>query len=503
MQETEQSSYRSIFKATSLFGGVKVYTIILSILRTKVIAVILGPTGVGIIGLYQTALSMVQGYTSMSLSTSAVRDVSEANSEGNIEKVSVVVFALQRLVWITGLLGTCSVIIFSPILSKTAFGNSDYTIPFILLSATLLINQLSSGQIVVLQGLRRLKEMAKATALGATMGLVFTIPIYYIMGLEGIVPTIILNALITLYFSWYYARKVKLKKVNLNLKQTLKTGTLMLKMGFAMSLSSVLVYSCSYILMGFLRNKGGTEAVGLLNAGYTIIASYVSMIFTAISADYYPRLVGSIKDYRKMAEIVNQQGEIASLIMGPVIAALLVFLPFVINVLYTDSFIGASVYIFYAVIGLMFKMGAWLISFQIIAKGDMKLYIINEIASNIYSLIFSILGYLLWGMAGLGVAFTLGYFIYYAQVFFITKHFYLFTFSTSFISTFLIELLFILMCMILVNYSPSILIRYGSGLLMVFCAGYYSLNGLRRRMGLTFSLKHLIKRRINGSTKEQ
>ena len=49
-------SYRQILKATSLFGGVQVFSIIISVIRSKAIAVWLGPLGVGIIGLLTNSL---------------------------------------------------------------------------------------------------------------------------------------------------------------------------------------------------------------------------------------------------------------------------------------------------------------------------------------------------------------------------------------------------------------------------------------------------------------
>jgi hypothetical protein len=45
-----QSSYRSIMKATSVWG-VQVFYIVIAIVRSKIIAVLLGPAGMGIVGL--------------------------------------------------------------------------------------------------------------------------------------------------------------------------------------------------------------------------------------------------------------------------------------------------------------------------------------------------------------------------------------------------------------------------------------------------------------------
>ena len=178
MSDNNQSSYRSIFKATSLFGGVQVYQILIQIIKSKFIAILLGPAGIGIIGLYQSGLQFVQQLTNMGLAQSAVRDVSEANGTGDKQRIAHTITVVRRLVWITGLLGLIAVAVLSPLLSKSSFGNYDYTIPFIILSFTLLLDQLSAGQKVVLQGMRRLKELAKCSAFGATFGLITSVPLY-------------------------------------------------------------------------------------------------------------------------------------------------------------------------------------------------------------------------------------------------------------------------------------------------------------------------------------
>ena len=247
MTDENKSSYRSIFKATSLFGGVQVYQILIQIIKSKFVAVLLGPAGVGIMGLYQSGLQLIQQLSSMGLSQSAVRDVSEANGSNDMQRIAKTVTVVRKLVWITGLLGLVLVVCFSPLLSKASFGNYDYTIPFIILSVTLLLDQLSAGQKVVLQGMRRLKDLAKCSAFGVTFGLFTSVPLYYWLGIEGIVPTFLLSSVCTLLLSWFYSRKIKIEKVKVTPKQTFEHGKLMLVMGVSMSLSGILNLSLIHI----------------------------------------------------------------------------------------------------------------------------------------------------------------------------------------------------------------------------------------------------------------
>ena len=170
MSDSNQSSYRSIFKATSLFGSVQFFQILIQIVKSKFIAILLGPAGVGIIGLYQSGMQLVQNITNMGLASSAVRDVSEAFGLKDYSRINQVITTIRRLVWGTGILGMIALAVVSPILSKISFGNYDYTIPFIVLSVTLLLDQICAGQKVILQGLRRLTELAKCSVIGSAFG---------------------------------------------------------------------------------------------------------------------------------------------------------------------------------------------------------------------------------------------------------------------------------------------------------------------------------------------
>lgn len=478
---TTTSSYRSIFKATSLFGGVQVYQILISIVKSKFVALLLGPLGVGIQGLYSSAILFIQSLSEMGLKTSAVRDVSEANGSGDIMKVAIIAKTLRRLVWCTGLLGMLLVIAFSPILSRTSFGDNEHIIPFICLSITLLLDQICAGQKVVLQGMRRLKHLAKASAIGSTVSLFVSVPLYYLYGIKGIVPTLILNSVTLLILSWYYARQVKLPRVVLSVNETIKNGAGMLKMGLALSWSGILVSGCAYVLRWFIREETGTEAVGLYSAGFTIINTYVGMIFTAIGTDYYPRLAAVNNDNSKMRNVVNQQGEIATLIMAPLLCACIIFMPVVIRILYSDRFLGANDFVLVASIGMMYKLGSWLIAYQFIAKGESKLFIINELVTNVYFLLFNILGYKFWGLSGLGWAFTISYLIYFVQVYIIANKRYGYKLSRDFIQIMLLQLLLLGLSFVDVRLDNKIVL-YIIGVLLILLSSTFSLRELNKRM---------------------
>ena len=491
MADNNQSSYRSIFKATSLFGGVQVYQILIQIIKSKFVAVLLGPAGVGVMGLYQSGLQLVQQFSSMGLANSAVRDVSEANGSNDLQRIAKTVTVVRKLVWLTGFLGLIIVACCSPLLSKMSFGNYDYTIPFIILSVTLLLDQICAGQRVILQGMRKLKYLAKCTAFGVTFGLITSVPLYYWLGIDGIIPTLILNSGCSLTLSWIYSRKIKIEKVNVTPKQTFEQGKQMLVMGLSMSLSGIFATVVSYVIRVFIQSESGVEQVGLFQAGFAIMTTYVGMVMNAIATDYYPRLAAINKDNWKCREAVSQQGEIGTMIIAPMLTICLVFMPFVLKILYSESFLAANEYISWGCLGMMIRLAAWVISFLYVAKSESKLFVKLELSANLNYLIFSLIGYKFLGLTGLGMAFALQYVVYFVQVYLIARKRYDFSFSNTFIRCYSLQLILLVACLAIIL-SFDGWMKYTIGSIFIIISVCLGIRGLNQRMNLMGFIKNTI-----------
>jgi PST family polysaccharide transporter len=178
------------------------------------------------------------------------------------------------------------------------------------------------------------------------------------------------------------------------------------------------------------------------------------------------------------------------MILAPLLVICLVFMPFVLKILYSDDFLGANLYISWACLGMALRFGSWIVSFLIVAKADSKVFIIIEFVTCIYSIILNLVGYNLWGMQGLGIAFVLTYILYFIHVFIVAKRRYEFSFNKEFKECFSIQLLLIIGCMVLVLLTDGI-IKYSVGLLFIDVSGFLGLRGLNRRMDFVTALKKI------------
>jgi O-antigen/teichoic acid export membrane protein len=479
----QQSSYRQIMKATSLFGGVQVFNIAIQVIRSKFVAVLLGPNGMGISGLLYSTINLIKGFTDFGLGTSAVKDIAAAQGSGNQTKIATTSIVIKRLVWVTGTLGAVVTMALSSWLSQLTFGNHNYTYAFIWISITLLFNQLSSGQMVLLRGMRRLQDLAKANLAGSTLGLIATVPLYYVWGIEGIVPGIIVTSVISLFLSWYFSHKIKIDRVKISYSQTLNDGKEMLNMGFMISLSTTMAVITSYVVRIFIRHQGGTDQVGFYNAGFTLLDTYVGLIFTAMSTDYYPSLTAVAHSNKLAKDAINQQIEIAILILAPIIIGFLVFINWVVILLYSTKFMAINKMIYWASIGVLFKAPGWAIAFILLAKGTAKLFFWNELIAKLYFLGLNIAGYFFFGLTGLGISYMIGFILYLIQVFILSKRKFEFSFSKELLRIFMIQLLLVIGSFLTVRLLKSPF-SYLFGLVIILLSCWYSYKELDRRIGL-------------------
>jgi O-antigen/teichoic acid export membrane protein len=481
--DNQQSSYRQIMKATSLFGGVQIISILVSIIQTKFVAVLLGPLGMGIASLLNSTIGFIANLADCGLGTSAVKDVAAAYGTGNAKRVAMVVTVFRRWIWITGTTGMLVTVLLSPWLSWLTFGNRNYTFAFIGVAVTLLLGQISSGQTVLLRGSRRIGDMAKAKVWGSLVGLFVTLPVYYLWGLHGIVPCIILMSVISLFFSWLFARKIQIKPICISRKRTFVEGKDMLRMGFLLTLSGLITSATTYIFRIYLSRYGGVDQVGLYNAGFAMISTYVGLVFTAMSADYYPRLSAVANNNRACNETVNQQAEVAILILAPIILIFIVFVRWAIILFYSTKFIPINEMILWAALGILFKAASWPVVYIFLAKGVSKFFFFSELIANIYILMLNLIGYRWGGLTGLGISYLCGYFIYLLQVYWLCRNKYGFRFENSFLRIFALQLILTISGFATVKLLPECW-NYFGGVLLIIISGCLSIRELNRRLDL-------------------
>jgi len=489
---TNKNSYRDILKTTSLFSGVQILGVLISIAKSKLAAILIGPAGIGIVGVLNSTLNVIIGFSKLGLDVSAVKEIAALKGHDEV-KVVKIINVLRRLCWITGILGAIITIVLSSWLSQLAFGNTSHTVSFMLLSLAVLFNQLTVGNLAILQGLRKLKKLAKASLWGSFGSLLVIVPLYYYYGINGIVPAIISISILTYFFSWFFSKKQIVKHPKLSLKDTLNQGKSMVKLGFVLSLGSLATIITIYGIQIFITNKGGIDEVGFYNAAFIIINAYVGVIFTAMSKDYFPRLSSVVNEQDTMQKVVNQQAYVAVLLLTPIIVIFLAFIPTIISLLFSKEFMPIIGILTFGILATLFKAVSWSMGFILIAKGDSKLYITTEVGFNILLLLMSVFGYVYGGLTGIGISYLVYYMIYLVGVKIITQNRYEFKFENEFYKILLVCLILCLGAFLAIHFN-NLYLKYGLLFVIIVSSSIFSIHRLDNKTDLIATIKQKFKR---------
>lgn len=483
LQQSVRNRYRSSFAATLLFSGVQIYQIFIRIIKSKFVALFIGPVGMGISSLLHSTTDTISAATNLGLNTSSVKTIAAANREGNVETIAKNVTALRRLIWITGLLGMLICAGMASLWSQTSFGNRDYIWSFVAISVIVLLDQLNRGELALLQGMQQKKNLARANIIGQTLNALITVPLYYIFGVKAIVSAFIIGSLISYCISRYYSSKLLLAKVNMPWRETLIYGKEMIKLGFFLSLQFLMSTIVIWVIKNYVSRVGGIEEVGLYSAGTTIVGSYIGLVFTAIATDYFPRLAAT-KSNEEMNLAVKMQAEITILLLAPLVVAFLVFIKPVIILLYSDKFLPIENMMYWAIGAVIIQAMAWAASHTLLAKAKPSIFFMNELFTTLWGLPIKLLSYKYWGLTGFGVATLVVYALYLMQVLIVTKKLFSITYEFSLWKLFL-SLSFLILIAVLLKFVTTEEWGYVFGGIVFIVTSIYSLYRLNQRLDLS------------------
>lgn len=398
-----------VLKAMSVFGGVQVVNIMCSIVRTKLVALLMGPIGIGLFGLYNSAIEMLSSLLQLGLRNSAVRDVAATTDQS---RVKIIVEVVRRWSWLLGIFAAVVTLALSPQLSQWTFGDSNHTCGFMALAIVMMLSAISNGELAIMQGLKQLKRLAKASLWGVVGGLAVSVPLFYYWGIDSIVPALIAYAVITTIAVYVNRSRPEKLPCTLSLKETFTMGRGFIVLGIYMTISAFAAMLASYIFMVYLNHEADVTTVGHYQAGYTLVNRYVGLIFTAIAMEYYPRLSQTIAHRGRCSTMVSHEIKITLWVLVAVIAVFISAKDLIITLLYAAEFKTIAPFITWAIVGMVFRAVSWCMAFVILARGDGKLYLITETSSAIIGLALNIVAFELWGLDGLGFAYILWYVIY-------------------------------------------------------------------------------------------
>lgn len=405
----QSTEYLEVSRSNAIFGGVKVLQMIVSFMRTKIVAIFLGPSGIGILSLLDNMINTIYNFTNLGIAQSGVRTIAiEKDNSGKLEASRII----EILSFILGAGAAILCFLFSSIISLWVFGDSTHKTSIQIVSIAILFISQQNGQIALFQGYHAVKALAVASLFASIAMFSVTVPFLFCGG-ESSIPYIIVcsygaGALVLFLFR---LRNLPLWK-KMELRNSLKSSKPTISLGVALMLSNSLMSVFLLLLNSLINRIGSSEDVGLYQAANTCTYVAITILISILSADFYPRISSAAGDVTKVGALLSAQVELLILILVPVVFSMVLFPNFYVLIFYSNSFLSAVDAVRLMGISLLFRIIWHSYSYIILSQGDKVVYFFcDALIGNGLFFLGNLLGYVQSGILGIALSYVVLSFI--------------------------------------------------------------------------------------------
>jgi len=400
-----------LFKVSSLNAVSTVIKMLTGLVSVKVVAAIIGPAGIALLGQLNNFSTITLGVSSAGINAGMTKYVSEYSNS----RKKYLLF-LGSGYWITilfSILTSIVLIIGAGYFSKLILLDEKYRFVFYFFGGTIILYALNALLISVINGFKEYKKYIIANILGSIVGLIFSVVLSIKYGVSGALISVVtfqsivfLLTLAIIHKSYWFEWKTFTRKFSWLVAGRLGHYSMMALV------SAVVVPVSQLIIRSYIRKNEGIINAGLWEGINRISAMYLLVITTSLSVYYLPRLA----ELRSKQELRREISSVYKLIIPLLIAATIVIYivrKFIIQLLFTREFAGMQDLFGFQLIGDIFKMAGWILGYLMIAKAMTKTYITMEFVSYSGQVLFSCGFVVLYGTVGATIGYAVGNLLYF------------------------------------------------------------------------------------------
>lgn len=413
--------YGRIFKSTFVIGSASIFNVLNGVLRMKVAAMLLGPAGIGLLGLVGAIIGAAGTVVQLGMGTVGTRQIAEAHASGDAMRVATSRRALFLATVGLALLGASIIWLIRSPLAEWTLGNIENRSSMMFAVAiSVALSVAGTAQGALLQGMRRMKDLAASSIIGATASTIVGLPLLWIFGTAAIPAFVIVPPFVGFVVGLVMVARIPRPHAPpFAFAAMIPHWAMFVRLGIPFMAASMSLTGAELLIRIDVRDQLGLTMLGQFQASWTIAAQYVGFVLGAMAADYYPRLTGTLARPREAVALVNQQSEIALLLAGCAVLAMFGWAPEIVSLLYSPDFIGAADVLRWQTSATMLKILSWPLGFILLAAGAGTTFLLTEVATlglmvvSVHFLLPAV------GLKGAGIAYFISYVFYLPLIYWV------------------------------------------------------------------------------------
>lgn len=414
---------KSILRATAILSGSSMITILVGLGSSKAWAMLLGPSGVGFMGLLQSLTGIAALIATMGVGTGLVRMGASAIEQGDAARLA----AIYRAAWLIfggfGLLAVILMAIFSRAIALLMLGNAANWPYVILMSLTVLFTMAAGIQSGFINAHHRVAILARIAITNSVLSSALGLLIVWYWGKPAVPGALVAMAAMSCTITAFqFYRSGITSAVSPHWASVRKAVRELLHFGGPYTLSLLVGQGVQMLMPALVLHQLGADSVGYYRAAIAISVTYLGFLLNAMGQDYYPRISAAAHNPTDLVALVNQQHRLVLLLSVPLFFGMLALAPLLIQLVYSPAFAPAIVVLKWQLMGSLLKFSSWTMAFVILARCNSAVFLFTEAIGGITTFAVSWLCIPIYGLAGLGMGFFATYVVYYLLVWSIVRH---------------------------------------------------------------------------------
>lgn len=370
----------NLIKTSILSGLAQLIRIFTGVIVTKVIAVLIGPTGVAVIGQLQNLLSLSTLFSGDFLKTALLRFTARYNQSEN-EDVADIWSASIKIVMGLSIITSILLYLFSNELAIYFLKDESYHIVLKTLAFSLPMFVLNSFFLAILNGLKKIKLYIYISILINIVSLIMVCTLSYFFGLQGALFAYVTNQSIVFLLTIYLIRNqswFKIKNFRKQYFDKVSTYKQLLKFSF-ITFTAIVSSSLSMLYVrSFLIERLSIEVTGIWQALWTLSTLCIGLITTSLGTYLLPTMSGTT-DKKKLNKELKDSFKILIPISFLCLTLVYLLRDFIILALYSAEFTAMRDLFAWQLVGTLFKIVGWLFSIAFVSQGLVKISVTIEI----------------------------------------------------------------------------------------------------------------------------
>jgi Membrane protein involved in the export of O-antigen and teichoic acid len=401
----------NLFK-TSFYSSIsQAVNIITGLIAVKILAARIGPEGVAMQGQYLNSITIISIFATGSITIGVIKYLAEYHINKELQ-LRVIRTALAITI-ICCIVTATICILLSKFLALQAFKSEEYTSVYWLFGLFLPLTALNGLFNAMLNGLKKIPYL---TLINITISIINVISLIILSKYLGVYGVLIAANFVNLFvFIIHLVLLNKYKWFSIKSLYPVWDKDISIKL-FKFSLMSIMAGFIVPLAQIFVRNKlintFGLSAAGQWQTVTRISDVYLSFIIAVLSVYYLPKL----SELKEKNEIKKEIYSTLKFVLPLVIlSAFSIWLArdIIIRYLLTDRFQATRNLFHFQLIGDVFKIVGWMLSYILWAKAMTRKYLVIDGFSFIMYIVVSIICINYFGIIGATIGFCITYIIYF------------------------------------------------------------------------------------------